>query len=137
VADIVDLNRLAALLGWDQQAYMPPEGAEARGYQRALLGCLAHERQTSPVLGQLLEDLRPCAAMLDPDSDETRLVKVTGKAYDETLRLPLAFVEEFARVITLAHAAWVAAGRQADFVVSTPHLEKGCGVMLPMRRLFP
>ena len=30
-----DLEAVAALLGWDQSTYMPPEGAAARGQQLA------------------------------------------------------------------------------------------------------
>ncbi|MCL4529028.1 MAG: hypothetical protein M1282_06415, partial [Chloroflexi bacterium] len=31
--EISDLNNAAALLGWDQQTYMPAGGGEARGQQ--------------------------------------------------------------------------------------------------------
>ena len=44
LAEISDLNYASALLGWDQQTYMPVGGAEARGYQAALLERLAHGR---------------------------------------------------------------------------------------------
>lgn len=50
--DISDLGYTTALLGWDQQTYMPPGGAEARGNQLALLGRLVHGRATSPELVQ-------------------------------------------------------------------------------------
>ena len=82
LAEIIDLNHTAALLDWDQQTYMPPGGAEGRGNQLALLRRLAHERATSPELGKLLEDLKPYAASLDPDSDDARLVKVTSRDYE-------------------------------------------------------
>ena len=55
LAEVSDLGYAAALLGWDQQTYMPPGGAEARGNQLALLGRLAHEYGTSPELGKLLD----------------------------------------------------------------------------------
>ncbi|MEW6241899.1 MAG: carboxypeptidase M32, partial [Chloroflexota bacterium] len=38
MAEVADLNNAAALLGWDQQTYMPRGGAEARGNQLATLG---------------------------------------------------------------------------------------------------
>ncbi len=68
--EISDLHYISALLGWDQQTYMPPGGAEARGNQLALIERLAHERGTSPELGKLLEELKPLAATLEPDLDE-------------------------------------------------------------------
>ena len=79
LAEIADLNYISALLGWDQQTYMPTGGAEARGNQLALVGRLAHERGTSVELGNLLDELKPYAATLDPDSDDARLVKVTAR----------------------------------------------------------
>ena len=36
IAEVLDLNMAQALLGWDQQTYMPPGGAEARGKLRLL-----------------------------------------------------------------------------------------------------
>ncbi len=66
LGEVSDLRYASALLGWDQQTYMPPGGAEARGNQLALLGKLAHERGTSPELGKLLDDLKPYAASSRP-----------------------------------------------------------------------
>ena len=37
LGEIQDLNRAAALLGWDQQTYMPPGGAAARAEQPDLV----------------------------------------------------------------------------------------------------
>ncbi len=44
LGDMVDLGRIAGLLNWDQRVYMPPEGADARGSQLALLAGLLHKR---------------------------------------------------------------------------------------------
>ena len=33
LAEIIDLGAASAVLGWDQQTYMPPGGAEARAMQ--------------------------------------------------------------------------------------------------------
>ncbi len=47
LSEIADLNAAQAVLGWDQQTYMPPGGAEARGNQLATLGSLTHQKFTS------------------------------------------------------------------------------------------
>ncbi|MGZ6346268.1 MAG: carboxypeptidase M32, partial [Anaerolineales bacterium] len=86
LAEISDLNTVGAVLGWDQQTYMPPGGAEGRGNQLALIGQLAHERSTTPEIGKLLDELKPYTASLDPDSDEARLVKVTARNYEKAVR---------------------------------------------------
>ncbi len=137
LADIVDLGRIGGLLGWDQQVNMPPEGAEDRGHQQALIGRLVHERQTSPEMGKLLEELKPLAATLDPDSDDARLVKNTAKGYDKALRIPTHLIEEFARVTTVANMAWVEARQKNDFSLFSPHLEKIVALNQQFASFFP
>jgi len=124
LAEIADLNAAAALLGWDQQVNMPPGGAEARGDQLGTLGRIAHDRETSPELGKLLDDLKPYAAGLDPDSDEARLIKVAARNYDKAVRVPSDFVVEVSQVQSLAYQAWVEARQKSDFSLFRPHLEK-------------
>ena len=58
LADISNISRSMAVLGWDQQTYMPPAAAESRGNQLALLGKLAQEMSISPELGKLIDELK-------------------------------------------------------------------------------
>ena len=48
------LGSCSAVLGWDEQTYMPTGGAAHRGSQMALLAGLHHERATDPRVGELL-----------------------------------------------------------------------------------
>lgn len=137
LAEIMDLNYTAALLGWDQQTYMPPGGAEQRGNQLALLQKLIHERVTSPELGKLLEELKGPAASLDPDSDDARLVKVNARNYEKTVRVPVSHVMEFAQAITLGQQAWVEARTKSDFSIFRPHLEKIVALRQEYASYFP
>jgi carboxypeptidase Taq len=137
LAEVADLNYASALLGWDQQTYMPVGGAEARGNQLALLGRLAHERATSPELGQLLQDLKPYASTLDPDSDEARLIKVTARDYAKATRVPSSHIVEFSQVTTMAQQAWVEARRKSDFSIFQPHLEKVVALRQEYAAFFP
>jgi carboxypeptidase Taq len=122
--EISDLNTTAALLGWDQQTYMPHGGAETRGNQLATINRISHLKFTSPEVGQLLNDLKQEIGGLDPDSDEIRLVKVTAHDYDQATCVPPEFVAELAKVTTLANEAWVVARQKSDFSIFRPHLEK-------------
>ncbi len=137
LAEIMDLTYVMALLAWDQQTYMPPGGAEARGNQMALLGRLAHERSTTPELGKLLEDLKPYAASLDPDADDARLVKVSTRAYEKSVRVPSKYVVEFAQAITLGQQAWVEARSKSEFSIFLPHLEKIIALRQEYASFFP
>ncbi len=137
LAEVSDLRYMGALLGWDQQTYMPPEGAEARGNQLALISRMAHERFTSSEVGQLLEDLKPFAATLDPDSDDARLVKVTSRAYDKATRVSTKYVVDFAQATTLGQQGWMEARAASDFSIFQPHLEKIIGLRQEYASFFP
>lgn len=124
MATIWDLSMIGALMGWDQQTYMPPKGAEERGEQMATLSRLVHEMATSEEVGKLLDELLPYAQTLDPDSDDARLIKLAKREYDKQTRVPAEKVAEFARVTTMAQGAWVQARSESTFALFQPHLEK-------------
>ena len=124
LAEIADLNYITALLGWDQQTYMPPGGAENRGHQLATLQQIAHSKFISDEIGKLLEDLQPYASQLDPDSFEACLVRVIRRDYEREIKLPTEWVAEFALTTTVAHEAWAIARAENDFPHFQPHLEK-------------
>ena len=128
LAEISDLNAFGALAGWDQQVYMPPGGADARGTQLATLQKLVHQKSISPEIGQLLEDLSAETADLDPDSDDARLVKVAKRDYERAAKVPPAFTAEFAKVTSDAFGAWMEARSEDDFSKFQPHLEKIVGL---------
>ncbi|HEY4721506.1 MAG TPA: carboxypeptidase M32, partial [Anaerolineae bacterium] len=54
LGEIADLYHANALLGWDQQTYMPPAGAAARAEQIATLQKIAHQMFTADDTGLLL-----------------------------------------------------------------------------------
>jgi carboxypeptidase Taq len=124
LAEIFDLNAATALLGWDQQTYMPPGGAENRGHQLATLQQIAHTKFVSDEIGKLLDNLEPFAAQLDPDSFDACLVRVTRRNYEKETKLPVEWVAEFALTTTTAHEAWAKARAENDFLHFQPHLEK-------------
>jgi carboxypeptidase Taq len=132
LAEVHDLNAAASLLGWDQQTYMPPGGAEGRGQQLSTLGRLAHTKFTSDEVGILLEELEAQAAELDPDSNDARLIKVTRRDYDKLTKVSSDWVAEFARLTTIATQIWQEARAENDFTKFQPHLEK----TLEMRRQY-
>jgi carboxypeptidase Taq len=123
LGEIADLNYASAVLGWDQQTYMPPGGAENRGNQLSTLQQIAHTKLTSNEIGRLLDDLQPYVAQLDPDSFEARLVKVTRRNYERETKVPTKWVAEFAITTTAAHEAWGKARAENDFPLFQPHLE--------------
>ncbi|MGD9092263.1 MAG: carboxypeptidase M32 [Anaerolineales bacterium] len=124
LAEISDLNHVAALLGWDQQTYMPSGGYTDRGNQLATISRLAHSKFTSDEVGHLLEELQPSVEQADPDSDEARLVKVTRREFDKLTEVPPEMVVEFAQLTTTANQVWETARVENDFPAFQPFLEK-------------
>ena len=128
VAEISDIEAAIALLGWDQQTYMPPGGAEDRGDALSTLSNLAHQKITSPEMGQLLENLRAQQAGMDPDSDNARLIKVARRNYEKRIKVSSEWVMEFAKSTTMSHSAWEEAKKKSDFSIFQPYLEKIVGL---------
>ncbi len=135
--EVSDLNNAAALLGWDQQTYMPAGGGEARGQQLATLGKIAHQKATSDEFGQLLDELKQEFASADSSSDEAAMIRVAARDYDKATRVPSEFVAEQAIVTTKAFEAWVEAKAKSDFSIFRPHLEKVLELVKKYISFFP
>ncbi|HEX7593816.1 MAG TPA: carboxypeptidase M32, partial [Anaerolineae bacterium] len=124
LGQVEDLHHASAVLGWDQQTYMPPRGAAARAQQLATLDKLAHESFTTDVIGDLLSDLEADTAKLDYDSDEASLLRVTRREYDKAKRVPPALIEDISRTTSLALESWSRARAESNFKIFQPDLEK-------------
>ncbi|MCB0209968.1 MAG: carboxypeptidase M32 [Anaerolineae bacterium] len=110
---IHDVNYAAAVLGWDQQTYMPPGGAAARAEQLSTLSKISHELFTSDEIGELLSDL--AQAGFDYDSNEASLVRVAQRDYDQARKLPPQLVEEMSRTFSMGQQVWTKARAEKDF----------------------
>jgi carboxypeptidase Taq len=117
------LGSCSALLGWDEQTYMPRGGAQARGEVAALLAGLGHERATDPAIADRLADVEGSELVADPTSPEAADAREWRRDFDRATRLPRALVEEEARATTLAQQAWAEARRARDFARFQPWLE--------------
>jgi carboxypeptidase Taq len=137
IRDIIDLSGAAGILGWDQNTYMPPAASETRGHQMAIISRITHEWGTSEEMGRLLEDLKPYAESLDPDSDEARMIKVAQREYDIATRVPSDFVVEQSQVTTAAFSAWAEARGKSDFKIFEPLLEKVVDLNQRFAAFFP
>ena len=116
-----DINNAAAVLGWDQEVYMPPKGAEFRGRQLATLAGQAHELLTSDEFGNLLHELTGAPGLDDVAQNNVRL---SLEDYVKNKKLSAAFVEESSRLQSECFNAWIAAKTQSDFRIFAPSLTK-------------
>ncbi|MBX3355083.1 MAG: carboxypeptidase M32 [Phycisphaeraceae bacterium] len=118
------LESSAAILGWDQETMMPPEGVEHRSRQLAQLAKLAHGMLTDPKIGELLAKADTECASHDPLSRERVNLREIRRDYERSVKLPADLVEELAEVSSKAQHEWAEARRDSDFARFRPWLEK-------------
>jgi carboxypeptidase Taq len=116
-----DINNAAAVLGWDQEVYMPPKGAHFRGRQLATLAAQAHELLTGERLGHLLDQLK-FANDLNP-TEQANVLR-SFEDYSKNRKLTAEFVEKLSMQTSACFNAWIDARRANDFSKFAPSLEK-------------
>jgi carboxypeptidase Taq len=124
LAEISDLGKTAALLGWDQHVMMPPGGALLRAEQMGTIGRIAHQKFTSPELGKLIDGLRSWGEQHDYESFEASLIRVTALDWEKSSKVPSDLRAEMSRSAALAHAVWVDARKRNDFATFLPVLRQ-------------
>ena len=124
LAEIADLGKAASLLAWDQHVMMPPAGAGLRAEQMGTLGRIAHQKFTSPEIGQLIDDLRSWGEEQDYDSFEASLIRVVALDWEKSSKVPSELRAEMSRSAALANSVWVEARKQNDFASFLPVLRK-------------
>jgi carboxypeptidase Taq len=131
------LGSTASLLSWDQETMMPPGGVEFRSRQLAQLARLQHELFTAPQIGDLLEACEDDAALTsDPHGEAATNIREIRHDYDRRTRLPVALVEEEARLASLAQHEWAESRKGSDFARFRPWLEKIIDLMRRKARAY-
>lgn len=115
------LASVSALLGWDQETYMPPGGAEGRAEQRSMIATMVHERRTSARVGELIG---ACEQDSSLDARERANLREMRRDFDLLTKLPASLVGEIASTSTLAQEAWKHAREASDFATFRPLLER-------------
>jgi carboxypeptidase Taq len=124
LAEVIDLNKVARLLSWDQQTMMPPAGTGHRAEQMATVQRLAHELFTDAEVGRMLDELRPLEESLDRESDDAALIRVARRDYEKAVRVPSSLRAKMAHAAAEARPVWVKAKTEADFPSFLPALER-------------
>ncbi len=120
------LNRIGAVLGWDQQTYLPRQANAYRAIQTSWLSATSHRLFTAREVGDWIKQCEDAQL-----SDPVRVANVREwrRQYDRATRLPVELVEEISRVTTLAHEEWERARQQSDFTIFRKPLEKIVGLV--------
>lgn len=121
MARIADLQMASSVLAWDQECYMPPQGAEFRAQQLSTLAGIAHEMFTDEALGKNLEALSADAAL---DARQKKNIAQSLKDYKKQKKYTREFVEEMSRAVSEAFQAWQTAKEKSDFSLYEQPLDK-------------
>jgi carboxypeptidase Taq len=132
LGELQDVEKAAQVLGWDEETKMPPLGAEARAEQRATLARIAHDLQTAPELGALLEELRPFEEAHDEESFEASVIRVARSDFEKAVRVPSELRADLSRLASHGYRAWLEAREQQKYSTLLPYLEHG----LELRRRY-
>jgi len=118
------LGSVSALVGWDQETYMPEGGTGTRADQSAMLSGMIHEQFTDPAIDGLLKECEQDDLFVSADTVEAANVREWRRDYDRERKLPKEHVEELARTRTIAQAEWAKARAKSEFSIFSPHLKK-------------
>jgi carboxypeptidase Taq len=124
LAAITDLGRIQSVLQWDLEAWMPRGGTGSRALQLATLESISHDKQRDGRIGELLDELEPYRASLEPDSDDACLLRVARRDWERARRVPTELATEHTQTAARAHEAWVRAREESDFSIFRPWLER-------------
>jgi len=116
------LHTVNGLLGWDEQVNLPPDSADLRAEQLALVAELEHAAASDPRIGERLADLESRRTELT--ADEQVVVRQARRDYDRVTKLPPEFVREKATHASRAFHAWAECRAKADFSGFAPFLQK-------------
>ena len=115
---IEDLSAASALLGWDQETYMPDGAAEARSHQISTVSAMVHELYVSDETGELLEKVS-----VDDGDWRADFVREFTRIRDLSTKLPIEFVREMSKARSIGQTSWRKAREASDFSLFRKELE--------------
>ena len=122
------LAHTAAVLGWDQETYMPSRAIGERAQQLSLLQALIHRRVVEEKNGEAFAvlgsgDEEPRGDVSLPPADRAFL-RQAYRRYELATKLPERLVVEVAQETSKGQAVWQEARRNDDFSAFEPTLSK-------------
>ncbi|MCB8952198.1 MAG: carboxypeptidase M32 [Ardenticatenales bacterium] len=136
VNELHDLQKALMLLSWDREVNMPAGGMPARTQQMTTLSRLIHTLQTSPEMGDLIENAAASLNDAAYDSFAASLIRYLRYDYEINTKLPSEFVARRTQISAQANVAWKAARAQDDFAIFQPWLAQVVALGQEMADLY-
>lgn len=122
------LSHAGAVLGWDQETYMPSEAIGERGEQISVIESLVHEKQTSSELTGLFDKVGVTDGSYLANNDlsdvDKAYLRQFYRKYSNSVKIPQDLVVEFSKTASLAQSVWMKARKASKFSDFAPFLEK-------------
>jgi carboxypeptidase Taq len=117
---IADIRFANAVLQWDQETFLPPKGASARGRQIATLAETAHDLFSRDWFGDLLKELSTDGLL---DHKQRKNVLLSLDDYEKNKKYSSAFVRSLSEQVNKTFHAWLDARKQNNFRVWEKELD--------------
>ena len=124
---LVEISHLASastVLQWDQEVYMPENGADARSMALSQISDLVHKKFVDLDGDGLLSTLKKRLDQKKITGKNAVIVRETWRSFERERKLPQAFVRELSEVASKAHHVWVKARRENNFKLFLPWLKR-------------
>jgi len=118
--EITLLSNASALLGWDQQVYMPKKASQDRAEQATILDGILHKKITDDKFYKAVLSLSKSKL----PNDDARTIEILKRDLGKARKLPNEFIEELSKTTSQAFDAWQEARERKDFKIFLPHLKK-------------
>lgn len=122
--DVVYVDHILSLMGWDEMTKLPEMGSEFRGITSSYLAGVRHNLFVSEETGELLEKAEWQSLGQPDDSPEKVNIREWKRSYDRLTKLPVELVKALTQATTEGRQAWIKAREADDFSVFETALEK-------------
>ncbi|MHC4823047.1 MAG: carboxypeptidase M32 [Planctomycetota bacterium] len=116
-----DLSFGSAILQWDQETYMPPAGAEARG---KILATLAEIQHGKMVASEMRDAIEAASEAAEPGSELEAQVREARRLVDREVKIPAALAKALAEAESAGLVAWQNARKEGDFSLFRDQLQE-------------
>ncbi|MFN4216247.1 MAG: carboxypeptidase M32 [Brevinematales bacterium] len=115
------VEKILALLSWDQETYMPEGGAKVRSEEVSLLVRIWHEKICDPFWDDVLSSF---SEREDLSSDQKRILEVFKRDREKEVKIPGDLATALAMAVSEAFGAWYEAKKNSNYAIFLPSLQK-------------
>jgi carboxypeptidase Taq len=118
---IADVRQASAVLQWDQETYLPHNGAEFRGQQISTLHEISHDLFADEKLGEILQTLSTAS---DLNEDQRKNAVLTLEDFNKNKKYSSEFVRKLSDQINKTFHSWIEARKQNSYALFEPDLAR-------------